>query len=95
VLIFIEHGPASPSIVLKARGRSREALVGPRRPQKLMRRDDKHRPVWVKALKRAWRKIEWREGVAEPLRSRFVRLRVRAAHRDEWRAEPRPENRVA
>src|SRR5271165_2106867 len=37
-----------------------------RRP-KLMRRDDKHRPVSVKALalslaKRAWRTIEWREG---------------------------------
>ena len=61
-----------------------------------MRRDDAHRPVSVKALalglsKRAWRTIEWREGAAEPLRSRFARLRVRAAHRDEWRAEPRPE----
>jgi SRSO17 transposase len=66
------------------------------RPPKLMRRDDKHRPASVKALalslpKRAWRTIEWREGAAEPLRSRFARLRVRAAHRDEWRAEPRPE----
>jgi SRSO17 transposase len=64
------------------------------RPPKLMRRDD--RPVSVKALalglpKRAWRTIEWREGAAEPLRSRFARLRVRAAHRDEWRVEPRPE----
>ncbi len=28
--------------------------------------------------KRAWRTIEWREGAAEPLRSRFARLRVRA-----------------
>jgi len=66
------------------------------RPPKLMRRDDKHRPVSVKALalglsKRAWRTIEWREGAAEPLRSRFARLRVRAAHRDEWRVEPRAE----
>ena len=61
-----------------------------------MRRDDKHRPVSVKALalslaKRAWRTIEWREGAAEPLRSRFARLRIRAAHRDYWLAEPRPE----
>jgi SRSO17 transposase len=61
-----------------------------------MRRDDKHRPASVKALalslpKRAWRTIAWREGAAEPLRSRFARLRVRAAHRDEWRAKPRPE----
>jgi SRSO17 transposase len=66
-----------------------------RRP-KLMRRDDKHRPVSVKALalslaKRAWRTIEWREGAAEPLRSRFARLRIRAAHRDYWLAEPRQE----
>lgn len=28
--------------------------------------------------KRAWRTITWREGAAEPLRSRFARLRVRA-----------------
>ena len=61
-----------------------------------MRRDDKHRPVSVKALalslpKRAWRTIEWREGAVEPLRSRFARLRIRAAHRDYWLAEPRPE----
>jgi SRSO17 transposase len=28
--------------------------------------------------KRAWRAITWREGAAEPLRSRFARLRVRA-----------------
>jgi SRSO17 transposase len=47
------------------------------RPPKLMRRDDKHRPASVKALalslpKRAWRTIEWREGAAEPLRSRFA-----------------------
>ena len=66
------------------------------RPPKLMRRDAKHRPVAVKALalglpKRAWRTIAWREGAAEPLRSRFARLRVRAAHRDEWRAELRAE----
>ena len=66
------------------------------RPPKLMRRDAKHRPVAVKALalglpKRAWRTIAWREGTAEPLRSRFARLRVRAAHRDEWRAELRAE----
>ena len=28
--------------------------------------------------KRAWQTITWREGAAEPLRSRFARLRVRA-----------------
>ena len=31
--------------------------------------------------KRSWRSIEWREGTAEPLSSRFARVRVRAAHR--------------
>jgi SRSO17 transposase len=40
---------------------------------------------------RAWRKITWREGTAEPLSSRFARVRVRAAHRDYWLAESRPE----
>jgi SRSO17 transposase len=29
--------------------------------------------------KHAWRTIEWRQGTAEPLRSRFARLRVRTA----------------
>ena len=66
------------------------------RPPKLMRRDDKHRPVSVKALalslpKQPWRTIKWREGAAEPLCSRFARLRVRVAHRDYWLAESRPE----
>jgi SRSO17 transposase len=64
-----------------------------RRPTRL-RCDAKHRPVSVKELalglpKRAWRTIDWREGSAERLSSRFVRLRVRVAHRgrphgEEW-----------
>ncbi len=54
------------------------------RPPKLMRRDAKHRPLSVKELalglpKRAWRTIQWREGTAEQLSSRFARLRVRVA----------------
>src|SRR3954465_5214988 len=66
-----------------------------RRP-KLMRRDAEHRPVSVKALAlglptASWQTISWREGSAGPLASRFARVRVRAAHRDEWRAEPRDE----
>ena len=60
-------------------GRGRQ----PTRP----RRDAKHKPVSVKTLalalpKRAWRTVVWREGTAEPLASRFARVRVRAAHRD-------------
>src|SRR3954447_15962857 len=66
-----------------------------RRP-KLMRRNAEHRPVSVKALAldlpaASWQTVSWREGSAGALTSRFVRVRVRAAHRDEWRGEPREE----
>ena len=66
------------------------------RPPKRLRRDAEHWPVCVKDLalglpKRAWRAIEWREGSAEPLSSRFARVRVRVARRDEKRTESRPE----
>src|SRR5580765_3394147 len=66
------------------------------RPPKLTRRDAEHRPVSVKALaldlpEASWQMIAWREGTAGPLASRFARVRVRAAHRDYWRAEPRGE----
>jgi SRSO17 transposase len=66
------------------------------RPSKLMRRDSEHRPVGVKALAldlpaASWQTISWREGTAGALTSRFARVRVRAAHRDAWRAEPRSE----
>jgi SRSO17 transposase len=69
---------------------------GQGRPPKRLRRDAKHRPVSVKELalglsKRAWRRIEWRDGSAEPLASRFARLRIRVAHRDDQRAHPRPQ----
>ena len=61
-----------------------------------MRRDSEHRPVGVQALAlglpaASWQVISWREGSAGTLTSRFARVRVRAAHRDEWRAEPRGE----
>ncbi len=39
----------------------------------------------------AWRTIKWREGVEEPLSSRFARVRVRAAHRGCSLASSRPE----
>ena len=66
------------------------------RPPKLLQRDAKHQPVSVKELalvlpKHAWRTIEWREGTAEPLSSRFARVRVRVARRDFKLAESRPE----
>jgi hypothetical protein len=61
-----------------------------------LRRDAKHQPVSVKELalglpKSAWRTIKWREGTAEPLSSRFARVRVRVARRDFKLAESRPE----
>jgi hypothetical protein len=61
-----------------------------------LRRDGKHQPISVNKLafalpSKAWRKITWREATAEQLSSRFARVRVRAAHRDYWLAESRPE----
>ena len=66
------------------------------RPPKLTRRDGEHQPTSVKALalaleQAAWAEITWREGAADRLTSRFARVRVRAAHRDYWLNEPRPE----
>jgi SRSO17 transposase len=66
------------------------------RPPKLLQRDAKHLPVSVKDLalslpKRAWRTIEWREGTAEPLCSRFARVRVCVARRDFKLTERRPQ----
>lgn len=66
------------------------------RPPKRLRRDAKHSPVSAKDLalglpKRAWRTIEWREGSAETLSSRFARVRVRVARRDERHHQVRPE----
>jgi len=65
-------------------------------PPTRLRRDEKHKPVSVEELalrlpKRAWRRTEWREGTAEPLSSRFARVRVRAAHRDYTLSKGRPE----
>jgi SRSO17 transposase len=69
---------------------------GQGRPPKLIRRDNKHRPISVKELavglpKRAWRTIKWREGTNDMLSSRFARVRVRAAHRDYNLTESRSE----
>lgn len=69
---------------------------GKGRPPTLVRREAGHRPVSVKALALAlprtrYRSVVWRSGSAGALRSRFAALRVRPAHRDIWRATPRPE----
>jgi SRSO17 transposase len=79
---------------------------GPRRPRRgasrkgpvptRLRRDAAHRPSSARELAlalptRAWKTVKWREGTKGRMRSRFARLRVRAAHRDTLRDEPRPE----
>jgi SRSO17 transposase len=77
-----EHQPAAEA--------DPEGEVGRRR--RLQLRDDDHQPISVADLARAlparsWRTVTWRQGVSEPLSSRFARVRVRAAHRDRPRAE--------
>ncbi len=59
------------------------------RPLSLVGRDADHAPVC--ARQRAWRRVTWREGSNATLASRFAAVRVRPAHRDTNRSEPRPE----
>jgi SRSO17 transposase len=54
------------------------------------------RPVSMKELAlglpaKQWQTVQWREGTNFTLRSRFARVRVRAAHRDHQRSELRGE----
>jgi SRSO17 transposase len=70
--------------------------TGRGRPTSRTRRDPEHQPVQAKALalglpQEAWQAVTWREGSADWLTSRFARVRVRAAHRDEALAELRAE----
>jgi len=64
------------------------------RPTKLLRRDARHKPVSLRELAiglpfSAWKTVRWREGTRDRLHSRFAARRVRPAHRDDWRSEPR------
>src|SRR3989454_353003 len=66
------------------------------RPPTLVRRTGRHRPLSVRALAqhlpaRAWRTVTWRAGTRGAMRSRFAAVRVRPAHRDDWRSTPRLE----
>lgn len=66
------------------------------RPPTLLRRTPDVKPLSIIDLARelpksAWRSIRWRSGTKGDMRSRFARVRVRAAHRDNWRKVPRPE----
>lgn len=62
------------------------------RPRGRLQRDERHQPITVAEVAcalpgQAWRSVTWREGTSGPLRSRFARVRVRAAHRDQPRDE--------
>ena len=66
------------------------------RPPRLLQRSADHQPIAVKLLAMslpsgAFREISWREGTERKLRSRFAAVRIRAAHRDYWKAEPHAE----
>jgi SRSO17 transposase len=69
------------------------------RPPRLLQRTPDHQPVSVKQLamrlpSTAFREITWRQGTDRKLQSRFAAVRVRAAHRDYWKAEPHAEEWV-
>jgi SRSO17 transposase len=56
----------------------------------------RQRPLSVKELAfeldaAQWQTLEWREGTSFTLRSRFARVRVHAAHRDQQRSQLRPQ----
>lgn len=66
------------------------------RPPTNLRRDDQHSPVSVKALaeslpSQSWKTVRWRKGTKGAMESRFACARVRSAHRDYRRSEPREE----
>jgi SRSO17 transposase len=66
------------------------------RPPRLLQHTPDHQPVSVKQLamrllSTAFREITWRQGTDRKLQSRFAAVRVRAAHRDYWKAEPHAE----
>ena len=76
-----QHQPA-PAPVKQVRGRRRTRVL----------RDKTHQPIGVLELaqrlpRASYRTITWREGTNAPLRSRFARVRVRAAHADRPREE--------
>jgi SRSO17 transposase len=65
-------------------------------PLKRRPRQADQQPVAVKQLAlglppAAWKQITWRQGSRKPLRARFAAVRVRPAHGDSRRAQPRAE----
>src|SRR5438876_10522842 len=96
---FVANAAWDDGAVLRAAGRA--PLPPPKyrghgRPPTLVRRTGRHRPLSVRALAqhlpaRAWRTVTWRAGTRGAMRSRFAAVRVRPAHRDDWRSTPRLE----
>jgi SRSO17 transposase len=81
--------PGKQPLPPKPRGKS-----GP--PPRLLQRSADHQPVSVKQLTMslpcsAFKQITWRESGERKLQSRFAAVRVRPAHGDFERTEPRPE----
>src|SRR4029453_18252002 len=69
------------------------------RPAIRVRRTARHQPISLKRLAvelpaSAWQTGTGREGTPGGMGSRFARLRVRPAHRDEKRFAPRPEEEL-
>jgi SRSO17 transposase len=63
-------------------------------PASRLRRDQSHTPLSAKQLAlglpaNTWKTVTWREGTRRPLRSRFARVRIRPAHRDQKLYQPR------
>ena len=92
-----EHQPAAAPVkpVLSSSTSVRQALSkrpGRGRPRTRLIRDETHTPISVKALaeslpRSCYRTLTWREGTNTQLRSRFARVRVRAAHANRPRQE--------
>lgn len=73
-----------------------EPWSGKGRPPTLLRRSPDNAPLSVLEVaqqlpKQHFRTITWREGTRGRMKARCTALRVRPAHRDTWRREPRPE----
>lgn len=69
--------------------------TGRGRPPTRVRHDEHHQPISAYELaatlpKQAWKTVRWREGTKGTMSSRFAVERIRPAHRDERRGEPRP-----
>jgi SRSO17 transposase len=80
--VWWEHHQPAPAPVTPVGGRRRTRVL----------RDETHQPIGVLELAQSlpcssYRTVTWREGTNAPLRSRFARVRVRAAHADRPRDE--------